>query len=298
MTSNSVFGERDIPYASCVADILLKGDWELFTVKVNSEQNIDCMCCGHMHLKYNYWIVRADLTEEQIKVYQSSSFKKIDQSKTLKKNPFLHNGVYVSAGMTDEHDKFLCVGSECVTRIIKDDTTLAIMKGVEALRNRIDSEFKKRLLRIQMKEYLTTNEKRFTDLQVKVVDKAEAEAKAKGQYYNTYQAQREKNFFHNAVRQVDRWNSNTLRNHVNDRLRSLGCRKVTLVKTAKLTDQMRLELDADKEKQMQSFIEGKRPVFEGKFKDIVWCPQCKARLPKDHNHRQIVYGAYGMNTSK
>ena len=111
--SNSVFGVRDIPYASCVADILLKGDWELFTVKVNSEQNLDCMCCGHKHLKFNYWIVRSDLTEEQIKQYQSSTFKKIDQSKQYKnKNPFLHNNVYVSAGMTDEHDKFLCVGSE------------------------------------------------------------------------------------------------------------------------------------------------------------------------------------------
>jgi len=294
--SNSVFGVRDIPYASCVADILLKGEWELFTVKVNSEQNLDCMCCGHKHLKFNYWIVRSDLTEEQIKVYQSKTFKKIDQSKQYKnKNPFLHNNVYVSAGMSDEHDKFLCVGSECVTRIIKDDATLAIMKGVEALRNKIDRMYKERVLRIQMKEYLVTNEKRFSDLQAKASDKAEAEAKAKGQYYNTYQTQRTKNFFHNAVKQVDRWNVTTLRTMVNDRLRSLGCRKVTLVKTARLTDQMRLELDRDKEKQMQSFIEGQRPVFEGKFEDITWCPQCKARLPKNHNHRQLAYGAYGMN---
>ena len=58
---------------------------------------------------------------------------------------------------------------------------------------------------------------------------------------------------------------------------------------------MRLELDKDKEKRMQSFIEGNRPVFEGKFKDLVWCPQCKDRLPKKHNHRQIVYGAYGQH---
>jgi len=294
--SNSVFGVRDIPYASCVADILLKGDWELFTVKVNSEQNLDCMCCGHKHLKFNYWIVRSDLTEEQIKQYQSSTFKKIDQSKQYKnKNPFLHNNVYVSAGMTDEHDKFLCVGSECVTRIIKDDTTLAIMKGVEALRNKIDRMFKERLLQAQMKEYLTTNEKRFTALQVKAVDKAEAEAKAKGNYYNTYQNDRARAFFTNAIRQCDRWNVNTLRKVVNDRLRTLGCRKNTLVKTAKLTDQMRLELDVDKEKRMQSFIEGQRKIFEGKFKDMTWCPQCKARLPKNHNHRQIVYGAYGQH---
>ena len=294
--SNSVFGVRDIPYASCVADILLKGDWELFTVKVNSEQNLDCMCCGHKHLKFNYWIVRSDLTEEQIKQYQSSTFKKIDQSKQYKnKNPFLHNNVYVSAGMTDEHDKFLCVGSECVTRIIKDDSTLAIMKGVEALRNKIDRMFKERVLQAQMKEYLTTNEKRFTALQVKAVDKAEAEAKAKGNYYNTYQNDRARAFFTNAIRQCDRWNVNTLRKVVNDRLRALGCRKNTLVKTAKLTDEMRLELDKDKEKRMQSFIEGNRPVFEGKFKDLVWCPQCKDRLPKKHNHRQIVYGAYGQH---
>ena len=266
--SNSVFGVRDIPYASCVADILLKGDWELFTVKVNSEQNLDCMCCGHKHLKYNYWIVRSDISESELRTFQSGTFKKAAQSKQYsKKNPFLHNNVYVSAGMSDEHDKFLCVGSECVTRIIKDDSTLAIMKGVEALRNKIDRMFKDRLRQAEMKEYLTTNEKRFTALQVKAVDKAEAEAKAKGNYYNTYQNDRARAFFTNAIRQCDRWNVNTLRKVVNDRLRTLGCRKNTLVKTAKLTDQMRLELDVDKEKRMQSFIEGQRKIFEGKFKE-------------------------------
>ena len=47
-------------------------------------------------------------------------------------------------------------------------------------------------------------------------------------------------------------------------------------------------------KQMQTFIEGQREIFEGKYKDLTWCPQCKDRLPKKHNHRQIAYGAYGM----
>ena len=64
--------------------------------------------------------------------------------------------------------------------------------------------FKERVLQAQMKEYLTTNEKRFTALQVKAVDKAEAEAKAKGNYYNTYQNDRARAFFTNAIRQCDR----------------------------------------------------------------------------------------------
>jgi hypothetical protein len=286
----SVFGERDIPYASCVADIRLKGDWKLFTVKVNSEANLDCMCCGHKHLKYNYWIVRSDLTEEEIRVYQAKTFKKIDQSKTLKKNPFLHNNVYVSAGMTDEHDKFLCVGSECVTKIIDDQETLHIMEGVEALRNKIDRTFKDRVLKVQMKEYLLKNEKRFTALQVKAIDKSIAERKAKGQYYSTWQAERNKEFFsstsrHGIIRQMEWWNPNTTRKLANQKLTLLGCRKNTLVKTAQITDEQRLALDEEKERLMQEFIEGKRPVFEGKYNDLVWCPTCKTRVRKEHSHK-------------
>ena len=289
----SVFGERDIPYASCVADILLKGEWELFTVKVNQEQNLDCMCCGHKHLKYNYWIVRADMTEKEIREYQSKTFKKIDQSKQYKnKNPFMHNNVYVSAGMTDEHDKFLCVGSECVTRIIKDDSTLAIMKGVEALRNKIDRTYKERVLKVQMKEYLLKNEKRFTALQVKAIDKSIAERKAKGQYYSTWQADRNKEFFssvsrHGIIRQMEWWNPNTSRKLANDKLTLLGCRKNTLVKTARLTDEQKILLDEQKEKQMQEYIEGQRKLFEGKYQDMVWCEICHTRVRKEHSHKVL-----------
>jgi hypothetical protein len=288
----SVFGERDIPYASCVADILLKGDWELFTVKVNHEQNLDCMCCGHKHLKYNYWIVRADLPEEKIREYQNKTFLKVNQSKTLKKNPFLHNNTYVSAGMVDEHDKFLCVGSECVTRIIKDDSTLAIMKGVEALRNKIDRMYKERVLKVQMKEYLLKNEKRFTALQVKAIDKIIAEKKAKGAYYSTWQAERNKEFFsstsrHGIIRQMEWWNPNTTRKLANDKLRLLGCRKNTLVKTARLTDEQKILLDEQKEKQMQEYIEGQRKIFEGKYQDMKWCDVCKTRVRKEHSHKVL-----------
>ena len=44
---NSIFGVRDIPYQACVADVLLKGDWELYTVKVihESHKKLDCQCC-------------------------------------------------------------------------------------------------------------------------------------------------------------------------------------------------------------------------------------------------------------
>jgi len=277
--------KRHIPYASCVADILLKGDWELFTVKYNHEANLDCMCCGHKHLRYNYWIVRADLSEEEVRVYQSGTFKKIHQSKQFKnKNPFLHNETYVSAGMTDEHDKFLCVGSECVVHIIKDEATANIMKGVEALANKIDRRWKDRLLRIQMKEYMEKNEKRFTLRQETVTNNAEAKAKALGQYYSKYGAQREKRFFTAIIRQIDYWNPTNTRKIINDQLRSIGYPKSVLVKTANLSDKDRKEMIDEKEKQMQVFITGKRGLIYGKYTDVVWCDKCLEHVPKQHSH--------------
>ena len=277
--------KRHIPYASCVADILLKGDWELFTVKYNHEANIDCMCCGHKHLRYNYWIVRADLSEEEIRVYQSGTFKKIQQSKQFKnKNPFLHNETYVSTGMVDEHDKWLCVGSECVVHIIKDEATINIMKGVEALANKIDRRWKDRLLRIQMKEYMEKNEKRFTLRQETVTNNAEAKAKALGQYYNTYGARREKRFFTAIIRQIDYWNPTNTRKIINDQLRSIGYPKSVLVKTANLSDKDRKEMIDEKEKQMQVFITGKRGLIYGKYTDVVWCDICLEHVPKQHSH--------------
>ena len=279
---------RHIPYASCVADILLKGDWELFTVKYNHEANIDCMCCGHKHLRYNYWIVRADLSEEEIRVYQSKTFKKIHQSKQYKnKNPFLHNNVYVSAGMTDEHDKFLCVGSECVIHIIQDEATINIMKGVEALANKIDRRWKDRLLRIQMKEYMEKNRKRFTLRQEIATDKAEALAIKNKQYFSPYQARREKRFFDNIIGQIDYWNPTNCRKIINDRLRQLGYPKSVLVKTAKLSDKDRKEMIDEKEAQMKVFIEGKREVIYGKYTDMKWCDICLEHVPKQHTHNGI-----------
>jgi len=285
----SVLSNRQIPYASCVADILLKGDWELFTVKYNHEANIDCMCCGHKHLRYNYWIVRADLSEEEIRVYQSKTFKKIHQSKQYKnKNPFLHNETYVSAGMTDEHDKFLCVGSECVVHIIKDEATINIMKGVEALANKIDRRWKDRLLRIQMKEYMELNRKKFTLRQETVTNNAEAKAKALGEYYNTYQARREKRFFDNIIRQIDYWNPTNTRKIINDQLRKIGYPKSVLVKTANLSDKDRKEMIDEKEKQMQVFITGKRGLIYGKYTDMKWCDICIEHVPKAHNHNGVT----------
>jgi len=276
---------RHIPYASCVADILLKGDWELFTVKYNHEANIDCMCCGHKHLRYNYWIVRADLSEEEIRVYQSKTFKKIHQSKQYKnKNPFLHNNVYVSAGMTDEHDKFLCVGSECVVHIIKDEATINIMKGVEALANKIDRRWKDRLLRIQMKEFMELNRKRFTLRQETATNAAEALAIKNKQYYSPYQARREKRFFEHIVGQIEYWNPTSTRKIINDRLKQLGYPKSKLVKTAKLSDKDRKEMIDEKERQMQVFITGKRGLIYGKYTDMKWCDICLEHVPKQHNH--------------
>ena len=285
----TALAKRHIPYASCVADILLKGDWELFTVKYNHEAHIDCMCCGHKHLRYNYWIVRADLSEEEIREYQSKTFKKIHQSKQFKnKNPFLHNNVYVSAGMTDEHDKFLCVGSECVIHIIKDEATINIMKGVEALANKIDRRWKDRLLRIQMKEYMELNRKRFTLRQETATDKAEALAKQSGQYYSPYRARREKRFFDHIVGQIDYWNPTNCRKIINDRLRQLGYPKSKLVKTAKLSDKDRKEMIDEKEKQMQVFITGKRGLIYGKYTDTKWCDKCLEHVPKAHNHNGVT----------
>ena len=276
---------RHIPYASCVADILLKGDWELFTVKYNHEANIDCMCCGHKHLRYNYWIVRADLSEEEIRVYQSKTFKKIHQSKQYKnKNPFLHNNVYVSAGMTDEHDKFLCVGSECVVHIIKDEATINIMKGVEALANKIDRRWKDRLLRIQMKEFMELNRKRFTLRQETATNAAEALAIKNKQYYSPYQARREKRFFDNIIGQIEYWNPTNTRKIINDQLRKIGYPKSMFVKTANLSDKNRKEMIDEKERQMQVFITGKRGLIYGKYTDMKWCDICLEHVPKQHNH--------------
>ena len=281
---------RHIPYASCVADILLKGDWELFTVKYNHEANIDCMCCGHKHLRYNYWIVRADLSEEEIRVYQSKTFKKIHQSKQFKnKNPFLHNNVYVSAGMTDEHDKFLCVGSECVVHIIKDEATVNIMKGVEALANKIDRRWKDRLLRIQMKEYMEKNEERFTRRLEKHIDKMIEEAKKNNTYrnYYSYSHERNKRFFKSIIRQIDYWNPTNCRKIINEKLKSIGYPKKVFVQTAKLSDKDRKEMIDDKEKQMRSFIEGEREFVYGKYTDMKWCDVCLEHVPKQHSHEVL-----------
>jgi len=291
--NNSPFGVRDIPYASCVADILLLGDWELFTVKVNQSANIDCMCCGHKHLKYNYWIVRSDISESELRTFQSGTFKKADQSKQYsKKNPFLHNGVYVSAGMIDEHDKFRCVGSECVTRLITDDSTANIMKGVEAKRNQCDRQFKDKILRVQMRAWLERNETKLTKKLDEHVEKRilEEEAKAKlipSHYVNTWRMRNSKSFFTKMLRQVNYWNPTTCRKLINDMLRSMGMRKSSYVPTAKLSKADKQELDEWKEKQMQIFVEGARTLFAGKYKDMKWCDTCKERVPRSHNHNGL-----------
>ena len=266
--------KRHIPYASCVADILLKGDWELYTVKVIHEAHlkIDCQCCGHKHLVFNYWLVKAgtDL-------------------------PFAHEYMQ-KHGLNKDTDNsmFLCVGSECVRHILQDDTTENIMKGVESKALQVDRQFKDKILHEQAKEYLTKNLKRFTELHKKVIEKeivekkayiAKLEAQGKyGGYLNEYTKRRQANFFPNMLRNIHGWTGYGFRKRINEQLKQLGCRKNTLIQTPKLVDADKEKLRAWKEKEMQTFIEGKRKIFEGKYKDMKWCAICRLRVSMKHIH--------------
>ena len=271
---NSIFGVRDIPYQACVADVLLKGDWELYTVKIIHEPHLrqDCGCCGHKHLVNNYWLIKAGTDLPFARQY------------------IMEHGL----NKNTDNNVFLCVGSECVRHILQDDTTESIMKGVESKALQVDRQFKDKILHEQAREYLTKNLKRFTDLHKKVIEKEIVEKKAYiakqealgkfGGYINEHRARRASNFFPNMLRNINGWTGYGFRKKINEQLKKLGCKKNTLVKTPKLVDADKEKLRVWKEEQMQIYIEGRRKIFEGKYKDMKWCSICRLRVPMKHIH--------------
>jgi len=55
--SMNVGGERIVkPYATRVAGVRLSGTWLLENMKLDRKSSKDCECCGHKHLKYQYFI--------------------------------------------------------------------------------------------------------------------------------------------------------------------------------------------------------------------------------------------------
>ena len=57
-----------------------------------------------------------------------------------------------------------------------------------------------------------------------------------------------------------------------------------MIQTPKLVDADKEKLRAWKETEMQTFIEGRRKIFEGKYKDMKWCAICRLRVPMKHLH--------------
>lgn len=208
-------GVITLPYKTKIADVLLSGEWELTSVKVDREMSKDCECCGHKHLKFQYRI-----------------------NDMSKKN------------------EDLIVGSECVVKICKDERTVRIMTGLEALRNKLDRVYKQKVLKTQLKEWVEKNLDRLNKLQKAYYDDY---IKQGGRSYVASYSYSKWNqgWFERILMRMAYWNSNTSRKVINDHLKDDLKSKIK-APTAKLTEQMKKELDEEKEESMSSFIMGQK----------------------------------------